>query len=213
MDKEQALEKLSREYDTGAVLFYEGDPANAVWIINGGKVQLSKRVCSEEVVVETLGAGDFFGEISLLPNNAQVVTATVVEPAKLLVIEASQYETLLRSNGELSMRMLRKLAGRLNEAQFLLTSLNLRNPLARVMLHLRRELKAAALKSVPVPTDLAKTLGLDVAELEVILAKLSAKGVVEIDDSRKVSIVDSDEFERFLRYLELRDRYEYFDKT
>ena len=44
MDKEQALEKLSKVYDTGAVLFYEGDPANAVWIINGGKVQLSKRV-------------------------------------------------------------------------------------------------------------------------------------------------------------------------
>lgn len=213
MDKEQALEKLSKEYDAGAVLFYEGDPANAVWIINGGKVQLSKRVCSEEVVVETLGAGDFFGEISLLSNSVQLATATVVESAKLLVIEASQCEALLRSNGELSMRMLRKLAGRLNEAQFLLTSLNLRNPLARVMLHLRRELKAAASKSVPVPVDLAKTLGLDVAELDVILAKLSAKGVVEIDDSKKVSIVDGDEFERFLRYLELRDRYEYFDKT
>lgn len=213
MDKEQALEKLSKEYDAGAVLFYEGDPANAVWIINGGKVQLSKRVCSEEVVVETLGAGDFFGEISLLSNSVQLATATVVESAKLLVIEASQCEALLRSNGELSMRMLRKLAGRLNEAQFLLTSLNLRNPLARVMLHLRRELKAAASKSVPVPVDLAKTLGLDVAELDVIWAKLSAKGVVEIDDSKKVSIVDGDEFERFLRYLELRDRYEYFDKT
>ena len=75
MDKEQALEKLSKVYDTGAVLFYEGDPANAVWIINGGKVQLSKRVCSEEIVIETLGAGVFFGEISLLSNSAQMVTA------------------------------------------------------------------------------------------------------------------------------------------
>ena len=74
MDKEQALEKLSKVYDTGAVLFYEGDPANAVWIINGGKVQLSKRVCSEEIVIETLGAGDFFGEISLLSNSDQKLT-------------------------------------------------------------------------------------------------------------------------------------------
>lgn len=136
MDKEQALEKLSKVYDTGAVLFYEGDPANAVWIINGGKVQLSKRVCSEEIVIETLGAGDFFGEISLLSNSAQMVTATVVEPAKLLVIESPQYEALLRSNGELSMRMLRKLVGRLNECQFLVTGLSLRNPMARVMLHI-----------------------------------------------------------------------------
>lgn len=212
MDKEQALEKLSKVYDTGAVLFYEGDPANAVWIINGGKVQLSKRVCSEEIVIETLGAGDFFGEISLLSNSAQMVTATVVEPAKLLVIESPQYEALLRSNGELSMRMLRKLVGRLNECQFLVTGLSLRNPMARVMLHIRREINALGARSVQLPDDLGKMLAIDPVELELILKKLETKALISIDETKKVSIVRGEEFDRFLQYLELHDRYESFER-
>lgn len=212
MDKEQALEKLSKVYDTGAVLFYEGDPANAVWIINGGKVQLSKRVCSEEIVIETLGAGDFFGEISLLSNSAQMVTATVVEPAKLLVIESPQYEALLRSNGELSMRMLRKLVGRLNECQFLVTGLSLRNPMARVMLHIRREINALGARSVQLPDDLGKMLAIDPVELEFILKKLETKALISIDETKKVSIVRGEEFDRFLQYMELHDRYESFER-
>ena len=212
MDKEQALEKLSKVYDTGAVLFYEGDPANAVWIINGGKVQLSKRVCSEEIVIETLGAGDFFGEISLLSNSAQMVTATVVEPAKLLVIESPQYEALLRSNGELSMRMLRKLVGRLNECQFLVTGLSLRNPMARVMLHIRRETNALGARSVQLPDDLGKMLAIDPVELELILKKLETKALISIDETKKVSIVRGEEFDRFLQYMELHDRYESFER-
>ena len=212
MDKEQALEKLSKVYDTGAVLFYEGDPANAVWIINGGKVQLSKRVCSEEIVIETLGAGDFFGEISLLSNSAQMVTATVVEPAKLLVIESPQYEALLRSNGELSMRMLRKLVGRLNECQFLVTGLSLRNPMARVMLHIRREIHALGARSVQLPDDLGKMLAIDPVELELILKKLETKALISIDETKKVSIVRGEEFDRFLQYMELHDRYESFER-
>ena len=212
MDKEQALEKLSKVYDTGAVLFYEGDPANAVWIINGGKVQLSKRVCSEEIVIETLGAGDFFGEISLLSNSAQMVTATVVEPAKLLVIESPQYEALLRSNGELSMRMLRKLVGRLNECEFLVTGLSLRNPMARVMLHIRREINALGARSVQLPDDLGKMLAIDPVELEFILKKLETKALISIDETKKVSIVRGEEFDRFLQYMELHDRYESFER-
>ena len=212
MDKEQALEKLSKVYDTGAVLFYEGDPANAVWIINGGKVQLSKRVCSEEIVIETLGAGDFVGEISLLSNSAQRVAATVVEPAKLLVIESPQYEALLRSNGELSMRMLRKLVGRLNECQFLVTGLSLRNPMARVMLHIRREINALGARSVQLPDDLGKMLAIDPVELELILKKLETKALISIDETKKVSIVRGEEFDRFLQYMELHDRYESFER-
>lgn len=213
MDKEQALEKLSKSYESGSVLFYEGDPANAVWIIAGGKVQLSKRVCSEEIVLETLGAGEFFGEISLLSNCAQNVTATVADNSKLISLDPDQCEALLRSNGELSVRMLKKLAGRLNEAQFIVTSLNMRNPMARVMLHIRRELAAAAAAKIRIPADLPQTLGIDSAELEIILAKLAAKGIVSVSPDNVVAIAQTEEYDKFLRYLELRDRYEYFDKT
>ncbi|MGA3017990.1 MAG: cyclic nucleotide-binding domain-containing protein, partial [Bryobacteraceae bacterium] len=51
------------EYRTNDRIFVQGDPANAVFYINDGKVKLtvlSKQ--GKEAVVAILGVGDFFGE-------------------------------------------------------------------------------------------------------------------------------------------------------
>lgn len=212
MDKEQALEKHSKIYEPGTVLFYEGDPASKLWVINEGRIQISKRVFTEEIVLEILGPGEFCGELSLVTDAPQAVTATVIEPARLLVIDATQFEAMIRANGELSMRMMRKLAGRLNEAQFLVSALQMRNTIGRVMLHLKREIENSGTGKVSVPSDLAKMLGLDDVELEDIMDRLVAKKLIKLSDDNVCEIVNNAEYSRYLNYLELRDRYDFFDK-
>lgn len=212
MDKEQALEKHSKIYEPGTVLFYEGDPASKLWVINEGRIQISKRVFTEEIVLEILGPGEFCGELSLVTDAPQAVTATVIEPARLLVIDATQFEAMIRANGELSMRMMRKLAGRLNEAQFLVSALQMRNTIGRVMLHLKREIENSSTGKVSVPSDLAKMLGLDDVELEDIMDRLVAKKLIKLSGDNVCEIVNNAEYSRYLNYLELRDRYDFFDK-
>ena len=212
MDKEQALEKHSKIYEPGTVLFYEGDPASKLWVINEGRIQISKRVFTEEIVLEILGPGEFCGELSLVTDAPQAVTATVIEPARLLVIDATQFEAMIRANGELSMRMMRKLAGRLNEAQFLVSALQMRNTIGRVMLHLKREIENSGTGKVSVPSDLAKMLGLDDVELEDIMDRLVAKKLIKLSGDNVCEIVNNAEYSRYLNYLELRDRYDFFDK-
>ena len=212
MDKEQALEKHSKIYEPGTVLFYEGDPASKLWVINEGRIQISKRVFTEEIVLEILGPGEFCGELSLVTDAPQAVTATVIEPARLLVIDATQFEAMIRANGELSMRMMRKLAGRLNEAQFLVSALQMRNTIGRVMLHLKREIENSGTGNVSVPSDLAKMLGLDDVELEDIMDRLVAKKLIKLSGDNVCEIVNNAEYSRYLNYLELRDRYDFFDK-
>ena len=212
MDKEQALEKHSKIYEPGTVLFYEGDPASKLWVINEGRIQISKRVFTEEIVLEILGPGEFCGELSLVTDAPQAVTATVIEPARLLVIDATQFEAMIRANGELSMRMMRKLAGRLNEAQFLVSALQMRNTIGRVMLHLKREIENSGTGKVSVPSDLAKMLGLDDVELEDIMDRLVAKKLIKLSGDNVCEIVNNAEYSRYLNYLELRDRYDFVDK-
>ena len=212
MDKEQALEKHSKIYEPGTVLFYEGDPASKLWVINEGRIQISKRVFTEEIVLEILGPGEFCGELSLVTDAPQAVTATVIEPARLLVIDATQFEAMIRANGELSMRMMRKLAGRLNEAQFLVSALQMRNTIGRVMLHLKREIENSGTGKVSVPSDLAKMLGLDDVELEDIMDRLVAKQLIKLSGDNVRESVNNAEYSRYLNYLELRDRYDFFDK-
>ena len=214
MDREQALEKHGKIFDAGTVLFYEGDPGTKLWVINEGRICLTKRVCADEVVIEVLGPGEFCGELALIGNGIQPVTATVEETARLLVVEAAQFETMLRNNGELCMRMMKKLVGRLSEAQFRLASLQMRNTIGRVMLQLRHEMDDfQGEENAVVPDDMAEMLSIDQAELDDVLVRLVAKNLITYaEDTKAFTIVNRDEYSRFLNYLELHDRYEFFDK-
>ena len=212
MDKEQTLEKLGKVYEAGKILFNEGDTCEKVYVINEGHVRISRFVCGEEAELEIFGPGDYCGELALLQGGPQPVSTTVVDHARIIVVEARQFESLIRNNGELAMRMLKKLAGRFNEAQFRITVLQMRSTLGRTMVQLRAEASNQSDKA-KIPENLATHLGLDEVELDVILKKLVDKKLITLDDKDKTfTIPDDNEYERFMRYLELNDRYAYFDK-
>lgn len=212
MDKDQALEKHGKIYERDTILFREGDAVSKLWVINEGRIRLSKRVFNDEIVLEYLGPGEFCGELAIVTDGLQPVSATVEEPARLLVIDAKQFETMVRNNGELAMRMLRKLSGRLTEAQFRISTLQMRNNTGRVMLQLRWEVEHSDSPKTLIPINLAPSLGLDSAEVEIILDKLVAKNLIKLPNDGSFSIVESEEYDRYLRYLELHDRYAFFDK-
>src|SRR4051812_47143755 len=47
--------------------------------------------------VNTLGAGDFLGEIALVTGTPRTATVKTTEPSRMLVITARDFRTLLRS--------------------------------------------------------------------------------------------------------------------
>ncbi|MGC8536835.1 MAG: Crp/Fnr family transcriptional regulator [Rhizomicrobium sp.] len=72
----------------GQVVFSQGDPADAVFYIQNGKVKLT--VVSEqgrEAVVAILGTGDFFGEGCLAGQILRMATVTAMADAAIMRIE------------------------------------------------------------------------------------------------------------------------------
>jgi len=63
--------------------------------------------------VNTLGAGDFFGEISLLIGSGHTATVTTTEASTLLVINARAFRRLLRDVPSLQLKIVDALAARL----------------------------------------------------------------------------------------------------
>ena len=58
---------IKREtYKAGDVIFEEGSHGLAVYILHSGRVEISKKAQDGEIVVEILGPGDIFGEMSFL---------------------------------------------------------------------------------------------------------------------------------------------------
>ena len=75
-------------YSKDQVVFSQGDPADAVFYIQKGKVKVT--VVSEqgkEAVVAILGAGDFFGEACLAGQTRRLATVAVMADAVIVRLE------------------------------------------------------------------------------------------------------------------------------
>ena len=64
-------------------------------------------------VVNTLGAGDFFGEIALITGTPRTATVTTTAPSRVLVVTARDFRRLLRDTPTMQMKVLEALAARL----------------------------------------------------------------------------------------------------
>ncbi len=169
----------------GEVLFREGDAGAHMYILQQGRVRLFKQVAGAERTLTNVLSGDFFGELSILNRKPRTATAVAVEDCDLLKINADLFETMVLKNTEIGLRLIRKLAQRLDAADALITMLMHEDPRAKVILSLCREAEThgtpqedGSLLVEWTEEHLSAQSGVEPAKLHPILLRLSGLGIV-----------------------------------
>lgn len=111
------------EVPAGEYVFRQGDLGTEMFIILEGEIHIVKTLRSEPMVLSRLEKGDFFGEMAVIESAARNTDALAHSVAKLLPINAARFDEMLRKNPEIALRMIRKYAMRLQEANELLEKL------------------------------------------------------------------------------------------
>jgi CRP-like cAMP-binding protein len=114
---QQALESLVAELQLiqlarGEVLFHEGDPGDALYVIVEGEVAVQAEG-PPRVEMARLGPGSFIGEVALMTDQPRSATVTSVDTAELLRIDRSTLKRVLASHGEVLTSVLRFVRDRL----------------------------------------------------------------------------------------------------
>jgi CRP/FNR family transcriptional regulator, cyclic AMP receptor protein len=88
-----ALARIAKLVDVaaGTVLTHEGRHEGYFFVVVTGSVRIDRA----GVTVNTLGDGDFLGEIALLDGGARTATATAVSDCRLLQVTNEQFDELL----------------------------------------------------------------------------------------------------------------------
>lgn len=81
------LTARKENYKAGDVIFKEGTHGVAVYIIDSGKVEVSKDVQGKKLVIETLGPGDMLGEMSFIDGEPRSATAIALEDTALQLLD------------------------------------------------------------------------------------------------------------------------------
>jgi CRP-like cAMP-binding protein len=86
-----------RDYRKSAIVFRQGDPADAVFFVQRGKVKLT--VLSrqgKQAVIALLGAGDFFGEGCLAGQALRMATAAALTECSIVRLDKARMIRTLR---------------------------------------------------------------------------------------------------------------------
>ncbi len=82
-------------YAAGTVIVREGEPGDRVYFICEGRVRVVKdHGALEPVVLAEMGAGEYFGEMSLVESVARSASVAVVEPARVFTLKSVNFYKL-----------------------------------------------------------------------------------------------------------------------
>lgn len=173
----------------GEVLFREGDPAEGIYFIREGTIQVSARSTDEqEVVLAVLGTGETVGELAALDAGSRTATAVALERTVLDYVPREAFMAGLSASPQACLRLLRLLAARLRATDRRVGELAFGDIPSRVARHLLRAGEVGADADLSVAA-LSTRAGIDQPRLERALLLLEAGGFIGVDRGR-VRVVD-----------------------
>lgn len=84
-----------KECEAGEIILKESDPGSQMFFIISGNVEIYKGSLDNKIVINTLGAGKYFGELALLSNQPRVASARATENTILAVLDVKTFERLM----------------------------------------------------------------------------------------------------------------------
>jgi uncharacterized membrane protein len=109
------------DYPKSATIFRYGDPGDAMYLIDVGKVRISIIDADGAVVtLAELGAGDFFGDMAMLDGQGRSANATAMDDARLAKLTRDDFLSFMRSDPRVTLELLTALTQRLRRTDELL---------------------------------------------------------------------------------------------
>ncbi|MBV9209419.1 MAG: DUF1003 domain-containing protein [Acidobacteria bacterium] len=112
----------------GAELFQAGEPGESLFIVRSGQIELYiKDTAGQKIVLTVAGAGDLFGELSLLDAGPRTATAVALEDSGLLILDRDDLLLLFQKNPDTALHLLAGMSSMTRKADELLRTRVSRN--------------------------------------------------------------------------------------
>jgi len=118
-EKEQISNILCRQnVKKGTVLFYENEPADAIYMVKKGKVKISKiNADGKELLLGIRKPNEIFALVTLFRKTNYPATAEVIEDGEVVVLKNNDLEKLLLNYPQISISIIQIMGERLYRVQ------------------------------------------------------------------------------------------------
>jgi len=109
--------KFGKTFDPGKIIFCEFEPGGDFYLIQSGKVKITKIVQDTEKTMDILGPGDIFGEMAILEEAPRSASATALDNVSTLHFNRDNFVTLMTSQPQLAFKLLTIFTKRIYDAR------------------------------------------------------------------------------------------------
>lgn len=104
--------EFERDYADGELICREGESSSEMFVIQLGRVRITKSSQRGEIDLALLERGNFFGEMSVLEGLPRDASARAIGPTRVLVMSTGALLVRLRRDPTFAFELLHRLSGR-----------------------------------------------------------------------------------------------------
>ncbi len=187
-----AEQAVQRRYDSGQVVFLEGENNDALYVVQQGWLKAVKTSNDgREVVLHFIGPGEGFNTVSVFVEGANPATVIALEPVVLWMIPREAVLHLLDTHPRMARRIIQEMAEHIQRLVATVEDLSLRSIEARLARYLLEE-SADALMQRPrwaTQAELANRLGTVPDVLHRALHNLVKADLIQVE-RHQIQILD-----------------------
>ena len=107
---------IERRFPKNKTIVEEGMPGDYMYLVCDGRVKVTKLSGDgREKILEMLGSGSFFGELSLLDGAPRSASVKALTETRMLALSRGDFLNLLHRSPDLSMAVIQELTARLRQ--------------------------------------------------------------------------------------------------
>ncbi len=129
----EPTDELVRDYPKGTMIMAENQSASDFFVIQEGKVKISKVVNGKEMILSILKKGDTFGEMALLENKPRSASAIAQENCRVMAVNRKNFDYMVSIQPQLISRLTITFADRLWAMYRQLSNTRVKEPLNKAM--------------------------------------------------------------------------------
>jgi CRP/FNR family transcriptional regulator len=196
--EEVAKVAVPRSWDSGQVIFREGDVGDTCYLLRSGAIVLTREHQDGRMVaLAELRAGMLFGELAMFRGETRSATAEALEPTTAVALLAGDVQRLIRRNPDLALKLLASLAERVSRTNERLLQQSFQTVAGRVASALLAQTVSRQADGAPDADVLIKSTQAEIAHLagtsresaSRFLATLERAGIVTLGRG-KVTVHD-----------------------
>jgi CRP-like cAMP-binding protein len=106
---------LGKSWADGEAIVRQGEVGNSMYVVQAGEVEVLRETEGEEVHLAVLGAGDFFGEMSIFEHEVRSATVRARGEARILTVDKRTLLKRIKEDPFLAVGILQTMSNRIRE--------------------------------------------------------------------------------------------------